>query len=96
MPKGFKKEFTNPMVQKLFSHGTYERRTVEQVKVYVVLNDPTALVLLPDLKDNVDLRCDFVSDDAQFHEWCLDYHKFMWNIQAHLPYQHLGNHSNAV
>lgn len=78
IPKGFKKEFTDTRVQTLIAAGTYERKMIDVVKIYVVLNEKTAMVLFPDLKGNVDLSSGFVSEDAKFHEWCYDYHQYLW------------------
>lgn len=78
IPKGFKKEFTSAKVQDLISQGTYERRMTDKVQVYVVLNEKTAMVLFPDIKGGVDLNFGFVSEDPTFHEWCLDYHQYVW------------------
>ena len=78
IPKGFKKEFTNPEVNELISSGTYQRKMTDKVQIYVVLNDKTAMVLFPDINGNVDLNFAFVSEDPTFHEWCMDYHQFMW------------------
>jgi predicted transcriptional regulator len=78
IPKGFKKEFTASVVQDLILQGTYERRMIDRVQIYVVLNDKMAMVLFPDIRGNVDLNFGFVSEDPEFHEWCLDYHQYMW------------------
>ena len=78
IPKGFKEEFTSKTVQDLILRGTYERRMTDVVQVYVVLNDKTAMVLFPDAKGDVDLNFGFVSEDPLFHNWCLDYHQYLW------------------
>ena len=78
IPKGFKEEFTNKTVKDLILQGTYERRMIDVVKVYVVLNDKTAMVLFPNIEGNVDLNFGFVSEDPVFHDWCLDYHQYLW------------------
>ena len=78
IPKGFKKEFTSKTVQDLISQGTYERKMTDQVQIYVVLNDKSAMVLFPDTKGNVDLNFGFVSTHHTFHDWCFDYHQDMW------------------
>ena len=78
IPKGFKKEFTSNDVQDLITQGKYERRMMDRVQVYIVLNDKTAMVLFPDIKGGVDLNFGFISEDPTFHEWCLDYHQYMW------------------
>ena len=78
IPKGFKKEFTSVEVSELISNGTYQRKMTDKVQIYIVLNDKTAMVLFPDMNGNVDLNFAFVSEDPTFHEWCVDYHQFMW------------------
>ncbi len=78
IPKGFKKEFTSPDVNELISNGTYERKMTDKVQIYVVLNDKTSMVIFPDTNGNIDLNFAFVSEDPTFHEWCFDYHQFMW------------------
>ena len=78
IPKGFKKEFTSVEVSELISNGTYQRKMTDKVQIYIVLNDKTAMVLFPDMNGNVDLNFAFVSEDSTFHEWCVDYHQFMW------------------
>jgi len=79
IPKGFKKEFTDTRVQNLISAGTYQRKMMDTVKIYVVFDEETAMVLFPDLKGNVDLSCGFLSQDNRFHDWCEDYHQYLWD-----------------
>ena len=91
--KGFKKEFTHPQVYLLISVGTYERRMIDTVKIYVVLNEKTAMVLFPDLTGNIDLSFGFASNDAKFHEWCYDYPQCLWeNALVSLTYPVLESH----
>jgi hypothetical protein len=54
------------------------KKMIDAVKIYVVLNEKTAMILFPDLNGVVDLSCGFVSEDAKFHEWCYDYHQYLW------------------
>ena len=78
IPKGFKDELRNPEVQKLMEKGIYRRKMITKVQVFVVLNDKESLIVFPNLKGDVDLSCGFSSDDLKFHEWCVDYHNYLW------------------
>jgi len=78
IPKGFKEELRNPKVQKLMEKGIYKRKMIAKVQVFVVLNDKESLIVFPNLKGDVDLSYGFFSDDLQFHDWCVDYHNYLW------------------
>jgi len=78
IPKGFKEELRNPEVQQLMEKGIYRRKMIPKVQVFVVLNDTESLVIFPNLKGVVDLSFGFFSNDEKFHEWCLDYHSYLW------------------
>ena len=64
---------------RLMEKGIYRRKMITKVQVFVVLNDKEALIVFPNLKGDVDLSCGFFSNDLQFHEWCVDYHKYLWD-----------------
>lgn len=53
---------------------------IPKVQIFVVLNDKESLIVFPNLKGEVDLSYGFFSDNLQFHEWCNDYHKYLWEI----------------
>ena len=78
IPKGFKDELRKPEVQGLMEKGIYRRKMVTKVHVFVVLNDKEALVVFPNLKGDVDLSYGFFGADSKFHEWCVDYHSYLW------------------
>jgi len=78
IPKGFKEELRNPEVQQLMEKGIYRRKMIPKVQVFVVLNDIESLVIFPNLKGEVDLSFGFFSNDEKFHDWCLDYHNYLW------------------
>lgn len=80
VPKGFKDELRQQEVQKLMDQGIYQRRMIPKVQIFVVLNDNESLIVFPNLKGEVDLSYGFFSDNLQFHEWCNDYHKYLWEI----------------
>ena len=67
----------------LLKKGTVERRMVNSLLVGVVLNDTQACVTFPRIQKNnkidTDMTSMFYSDDPDFHEWCLDYYRYIWH-----------------
>jgi len=68
----------------LLKKGTVERRMVNTpLLVGVVLNDKQACIIFPRIQRNskieLDLTSMFYSDDSDFHEWCLDYYRYIWH-----------------
>jgi predicted transcriptional regulator len=68
----------------LLKKGTVERRMVNTpLLVGVVLNDKQACIIFPRIQRNnkieLDLASMFYSDDPDFHEWCLDYYRYIWH-----------------
>ncbi len=78
-PKGFKKELTSSGLRKLISEGTYKRKMVEKIQTMMVMNEKTGILFFPDLKGEPDMYSAFISDDPEFHEWCVDYFNHIWN-----------------
>jgi predicted transcriptional regulator len=66
----------------LLKKGIVERRMVNSLVVGVVLNDTQACVMFPRIQRNnkidIDMTSMFYSDDPDFHEWCLDYYRYVW------------------
>jgi predicted transcriptional regulator len=67
----------------LVKKGTVERRMVNSLLIGVVLNDKEACVIFPRIQRNdkieLDMTSMFYSDDPDFHEWCLDYYRYIWH-----------------
>jgi predicted transcriptional regulator len=67
----------------LLKNGTVERRMVNSLLVGVVLNDKQASIIFPRIQRNnkieIDMTSMFYSDDPDFHEWCLDYYRYIWH-----------------
>ena len=67
----------------LLKKGVVERRMVNSLLVGVVLNDKQACVIFPRIqrynKIDIDMTSMFYSSDPDFHEWCLDYYRYMWH-----------------
>lgn len=80
VPKGRKKLLTELGFYPLLEQGKIERRMLKDVKVMVVANESEGAVMFSTDDGTADLRGMFVSKDPQFHEWCIDYFKYCWNI----------------
>ena len=66
----------------LVKKGTVERKMVNSLLISIVLNDKEACVMFPRIQRNnkidIDMTSTFYSDDPDFHEWCLDYYRYIW------------------
>ncbi len=66
----------------LLKKGTVERKMVNSIPIGVVFNDKQACVMFPRIQRNnkidIDMTTMFYSDDPDFHEWCLDYYRYIW------------------
>ncbi len=78
-PKGFKKELTSSVVRNLISEGIYKRKMVKKIQTMVVMNEKRGILFFPDSKGESDMYYAFISDDPDFHEWCVDYFDYIWN-----------------
>jgi predicted transcriptional regulator len=67
----------------LLKKGTVERKMVSSLLIGVVLNDKQACVMFPRIHRNnkieIDMNSMFYGDDPDFHEWCLDYYRYIWH-----------------
>jgi len=79
IPKNFKKEISNSTIRKLISSGTYKRKMITKIQTMMVLNEKRSTLFFPDLKGEPDMYYAFISDDPEFHEWCLDYFNHIWD-----------------
>lgn len=78
IPKNFKKEITNSTIRKLISSGTYKRKMIKKIQTMMVLNEKSTTLFFPDLKGEPDMYYAFISDDPEFHGWCMDYFNYIW------------------
>jgi predicted transcriptional regulator len=67
----------------LLKKGTVERKMVNSLLVGIVLNDKQASVMFPRIHRNnrieTDMNSMFYGNDPDFHEWCLDYYRYIWH-----------------
>jgi predicted transcriptional regulator len=67
----------------LLRKGIVERKMVNSLLIGVVLNDKQACVMFPRIQRNdkieIDMNSMFYGEDPDFHEWCLDYYRYIWH-----------------
>jgi len=78
-PKGFKKELTSSGLRSLISDGVYNRKMVKKIQTMMVLNEKRGTLFFPNSKGEPDMYYAFISDDPEFHDWCVDYFDYIWN-----------------
>ena len=67
-------------LKKLLETGGIERKMKKDVKVVLVLNEKEACIMFPTPDDEADMSEMFYSNDPLFHEWCLDYFRYCWDV----------------
>lgn len=77
VPKNRKNLVDSLGVRKLVQNGMIERKMSKGHGIIVMLNERQACVLFP-MSGEVDLKESFFGNDESFHEWCLDYFRFVW------------------
>ena len=78
IPKGRKKLLAVLDYDSLIKKGLIERKMKKTIQTLIVLNEKEASVSFPNIEGEADLTEMFYSDDAMFHEWCLDFFRYNW------------------
>ena len=69
--------------EELLKKGIVERKMVNSLLIGVALNDKQACVMFPRIqrsnKIEIDMNSIFYGEDPDFHEWCLDYYRYIWH-----------------
>ena len=83
VPKRRKQLLESLGFEELLKKGTVERKMVNSVLIGVVLNDEQGCVMFPRIHKNdkieIDMNSMFYGEDPDFHEWCLDYYRYIWH-----------------
>jgi predicted transcriptional regulator len=83
VPKRRKQLLEGLGFDELLKKGTVERKMVNSLLIGVVLNDEQACVMFPRIQRNnkieIDMNSMFYGEDSDFHEWCLDYYRYIWH-----------------
>jgi predicted transcriptional regulator len=64
-------------IKKHISEGKIERR-MGNFSIVLLVNEKEALLMFPSITGETDMSKGFFSDDASFHEWCVDYFEYCW------------------
>ena len=80
IPKERKQILEKLGLKKLMETGRIERKMKKDVKVVLVLNEKEACVMFPTIDGETDMSEMFYSNDPLFHEWCLDYFRYCWDV----------------
>jgi predicted transcriptional regulator len=83
VPKRRKQLLETLGFEELLKKGTVERKMVNSLLVGIVLNDEQGCVMFPRIHRNnkieIDMNSMFYGEDPDFHEWCLDYYRYIWH-----------------
>lgn len=78
VPKRGKEMLKEVKYTDLLKTGMVERKMIDVVKVGVILNETTGLVMFPSTKGDTDMSNVLYSSDTLFHEWCQDFFRYNW------------------
>lgn len=94
LPKRRHNDLRHSAFYKLLSREIVQRRMIENVHIGILVSESQSLVMFPMTNKNgnvrggrkdeeeveIDMNSGFHSTDSIFHEWCLDYFNYMWQI----------------
>jgi len=78
VPKNRKKILDKLGFDDLIKTKQVERKMKKDVKTIVVLNEKEACVSFPNSAGEINISEMFYSTNPMFHEWCLDYFRYVW------------------
>jgi len=78
VPKNRKKILDKLGFDDLIKTQQVERKMRKDVKTVVVLNEQEACVSFPNHDGDTNIAEMFYGKDPIFHEWCLDYFRYVW------------------
>ena len=78
VPKNRKKILDKLGLDDLIKTQQIERKMKKDVKTVVVLNEKEACVSFPNHDGDANIAEMFHGTDPMFHEWCLDYFRYVW------------------
>jgi len=78
VPKNRKKILDKLGFDDLIKTKQVERKMKKDVKTLVVLNEKEACVSFPNSAGEINISEMFYSTNPMFHEWCLDYFRYVW------------------
>lgn len=64
----------------LIQKGQIQRKMKKDINVLVVLNEKEGCVIFPTVEGESDMSQMIYGNSPKFHEWCLDYFRYVWHI----------------
>ena len=65
-------------IDDLIKSQQIERKMEKNVKTVVLLNEKETCVSFPNHDGDTNITEMFQGTDPMFHEWCLDYFRYVW------------------
>ena len=91
IPDERKKALEKSEIKKLIQDNTIERKMRKQVTITLLMNEKEAAISFPFKNDNPDVSEMFFGNSSEFHEFVLDYFKFLWEISNAFNEKRLQN-----
>jgi predicted transcriptional regulator len=101
LPKKRHNDIRHSAFYDLLNKEIVQRRMIERVHVSIIINESQSMVMFPmankkgsarvgegEGQEEIDMNSGFYSTDHFFHEWCVDYFNYMWQIAK--PYDRKG------
>jgi len=67
---------------KYVKDGLLERKMLKNISLGILLNEKESCVIFPNNEGRPDMEQMFYSTDSDFHQWCLDFFNYSWNISG--------------
>ena len=76
-------------IQKFIKDGKYQRRLIDRVSIFMVINEKEATIQFEDLNGKIDPNYAFYSKSEKFLEWCSDYFEYLWKTSERFDFAKL-------
>ncbi|MGH9965367.1 MAG: hypothetical protein ACRD5E_11150 [Nitrososphaeraceae archaeon] len=67
-----------PTINELEKRGKIRIKMLDTVNVAIYISETQSAIMLPNMKDEVDMNMLLHGDDPAFNEWCLDLFNYYW------------------
>jgi predicted transcriptional regulator len=67
-----------PILDRLVKSGKFKRKMLDSVKIALYVSESQSALMLPNMRDEVDMNILLVGDDPLFNDWCLDLFNYFW------------------
>lgn len=67
-----------PTIEGLEKSGKIKSKMLDRVNIALYISESQSALMLPNMKDEVDMNILLVGDDPLFNDWCLDLFNHFW------------------